>query len=325
MSKVADNAPGAHWRQVAWCGLQLTVPPTFRPSKITGGRRRGRMNLADDDGPRLAVLWAKVTRPWFNQQEMVRAQLLRGVSRRLSKRLVTQIATVDSKHFQLMQVLSDEKAVATRCVGYDPRTRRLVELLYRHGSTRQDALVRQITFPSICNQVPGDAQRWAYFDVSFEAPAGYRYVRSALNVGDMRIWLANRGWRPGQIMLRQVYPAQLALQRFRLELWMEQMVYDQRREYQIARLRRGAAADYDKLRTPHGDGLMCEVTLRRPLRLIRWRTPRVQRNYVIHDQVHDRLVIFQVADQTDGIEPTSKVLIDKLHWAGMSTGDDIVR
>ena len=119
--------------------------------------------------------------------------------------------------------------------------------------------MRQITFSSICNQIPGDAQRWAYFDVSFEAPAGYRYVRSALNVGDMRIWLANRGWRPGQIMLRQVYPAQLALQRFRLELWMEQMVYDQRREYQITRLRSGAAAGYDKLRTPHGDGLMCEV------------------------------------------------------------------
>lgn len=325
MSKVADNAADARWRQVAWCGLKLTVPPAFRPSKITGGQRSGRLNLADDDGPRMVVRWTKVTRPWFNPRELVQAQLLRGVSRRARRRLTGQITAVANEHFEPMLVLSDEKTVATRCVGYDPRTRRLVELLYRHGSARQDAQVRQITFTSACNQLPNDPQRWAYFDVSFVVPAGFRYLRSKLNVGDMRIWLSNRRWRPGKIMLRQVYPAQLALQRFRLDMWVEQMVYDQRREYRIARSRGGSKNDFDKLRTPHGDGLMCDVTLRRAIGLIRWRAPRVQRNGMIHDQAHNRLIVFQVADRADRIDATAKILIDQLHWAGLSKGDGIVR
>jgi hypothetical protein len=59
--------------------------------------------------------------------------------------------------------------------------------------------------------------------------------------------------------------------------------------------------------------------------MIRWRAPAAQRNGVIHDERHDRLIVFQVADRADAIDATAKVLIDQLHWAAMSKGDDIVR
>lgn len=69
--------------------------------------------------------------------------------------------------------------------------------------------------------------RWSLYDVAFVSPAGFELVRRHLFSGDIALGLA-KGKQEG-LLLRQVYPAALAIERRPLERWLAETPFKERR------------------------------------------------------------------------------------------------
>lgn len=325
-NKPMVQAPAVTFRDVAWCGLWFAVPEAFRPFDVNGNTRRGVISLGAAGRPRLNIRWSTVAYRRVNAESLVRRQLLRGLPRRQARQLVPKIQTIENENIQPMLSLTDVARESTRCVGFSQVTNRLIELLYDHDTPREDALVRQIAFGQVSDQPVEGPQRWAFFDVSFIAPAAMRYENSKLNIGDMSVRLAGRPHRRDRkrgrrhraaVTVRQIYPAELALQRKPINGWMDQLLDELKGEYRLPRARGRADQRYQPLETPRGDGLSCDLILRRGLRPFRWRIPRHQRIWLFNDSDHHRLTAIYAAGHPEEIDPTMSVVVDGLHWAKM--------
>jgi hypothetical protein len=112
--------------------------------------------------------------------------------------------------------------------GYAPACRLVIEVAFesaKHGSNQKPRRVLE----SLTVQSPDAPTTWAVFGSSFEAPAGFTLRRHMLLLGDLSLLF---GGPSGQsLMLRQVYPAELALSRGSLEAWLESSRFRERRPY----------------------------------------------------------------------------------------------
>ena len=312
------NAPPLQLRPLGWCGWLLPVPADLRPFKIDGDERRGVIGLADRDQPRLILKWTRARCTRRGREKLVRHQLLRGLPRRKARELGARIEPVTQARLQPMFRLHDPDGKATRCVAYAAGSGRLIELLFGFGEDNRDDPVRRNSIVELCDQPAGEPGQWAFFDVSFVAPAGMSYAGSSLKVGDMRVALVggpNRAWHRASVDVRFVYPAGLAMKRGSLQYWMDQLLTEQQREYRLPRARRRSKHRFEPLETLHGDGVSCETGLRPVLRAIRWRTPIPRQNWIIHDRSHNRLIVLQAATRRRDLAAAMTTLVEGLHWA----------
>ncbi len=311
-------------RPLGWCGWLVSAPATFRPFKIEGGSGRGTLGLADDERPRLIIKWAKLpnwartTRIPSRREKLVRRQLLRGLPRKRAKELRDMIEPIDNPRFDPMLCLPDEEGGATRCAAYSPVSGRIIDLLYRHGKKREDKLIRRTTLATMIDQPTDEPGRWAVFDISFIAMPRMRYAESMLKIGDMRVRLAGRpkrGFLRREAGVQFIYPADLALRRMAMNKWLERILADRHREYRLLRVLQRSEKRYESLETPIGPALSCRTYLRPVLRLLRWRTPRQMRHWIVHDQQRNRLIVVQAATRQRDLDETMTTLTHGLHWA----------
>lgn len=296
----------------------MYVPASYRPTKIGGDAKTGNISLGDSDRTRLVISWATVRPFRLNPDRLVRRQLRRGLTRRGAKKLLGEIEVVTNPTIDPMYVVDDDQGGLSRCVGYSSISGRLIDLRYYQGNRREDQVVRNQVFARVVDQPLDQSQRWAFFDVSFVAAAGMQYEKAQLNIGDMGLWLAGqskRRWWRAASMVRQIYPAELALKRQPLSKWMDQLLAEQQREYRLPRSMRRGKRKYDTLMTPLGQGVSSQTRLRQGLRPVMWRAASYRRHWLIHDQAANRLVILQVTDQREELEVAMKALLDGLHWA----------
>jgi hypothetical protein len=103
--------------------------------------------------------------------------------------------------------------------GWSSSARMLFEAVLRDATGGSDGRVlAQSVLPSLTASDGADRTRWAVFDVSFESPAGFELVAHRLQVGDMGLRLTAKDGR--RLVVRQVYPASLALTRRDLAGWL---------------------------------------------------------------------------------------------------------
>ena len=311
----ADNT-----RHFCWCGWWLRVPDAWRPYRVRGTAERGMCALGAEGRPLLHIQWATVMRRRFNAEKLAQRQMLRGMRRR-PKNFSERIDRIENKVFSPMLVLSDPDSASTRCIAYSPVSRRLVEFICYHGTERENTPALEIIFRQARDQPLNQPQRWAFFDISFTAPPGLRYQSSKLDMGDMHVSLKGRSqkdsrvaWR-ASVEVRHIYPARLALQRQPLNRWMDQLVRPKHSPYALPRSLRRRGQKYPSLSTPHGEGLVCDTTLRASYRPFQWRTPRRRRHWLFHDEARNRLIALTVADHDDQIDATLTQLVEGLHWA----------
>jgi hypothetical protein len=204
-------------------------------------------------------------------------------------------------------------------VGYCPRSRRVIEIVYHLDSPAQDLLIRKYLAPGLRDQSVLTPQWWAFFDVSFLAPPGFRYESARLNLGDMRVRLISgtRRWNGPRITVGQIYPAKLALQRQDVNQWVRNLAAEIRSHYRPSQGKVLAVQFYD---IPQGRVAQADLKLRRRFRPFLWRTPRPLRLYVIHHHAYDRLTFLNISDMnTDRIAEHFDFISESLHWAGLQT------
>lgn len=301
----------------AWAGLRMSIPTTMRPFRIEGEYKRGNLGLGDDLQPRIELAWRLIKRRRFDPQRLLRHQLVRILPREQRAAAQRHIKPLDSDHFAPLLRYTDTEQRLDRCVGYARATGRVVEMVihFNENDEPDDALLQHAA-ATLHDQPPNQPHRWAFFGHRLTTPAGYLYDSAKLNIGDMGIRLRHDRRRAHSLTIRVLYTARLALQRHGLPLWITAFHKDDKvtglNIYELPGTTEGARCD--KIDTPIGPALVCESHLRRVIRSFRWKLPRRQRHWLIHDETRDRLLYVRLADDPARLDPTLNEIIAGLDW-----------
>ncbi|MFW6059483.1 MAG: hypothetical protein ACODAQ_04845 [Phycisphaeraceae bacterium] len=312
MSAVDDQ-----YRPFAWAGLRLDVPEACRLFRIDGRYPRGDVGLADEAQPRVELAWRLIKRRRFDPQRMLRHQLVRLLPRDQRATAERHINPIDSEHFAPLLHHRDAQKRLDRCVGFARGSDRVVEMIVHFiDADRPDEALLRRAAATLRDQPPDQPQQWAFFGHRLTTPAGYLYDSATLNLGDMTIRLRHRDRRAHSLTIRLLYTARLALQRCGMPLWITAFHKQDKitgdNIYDLPGTVEGARCD--TIDTPLGPGLVCESHLRRPIRLFRWKLPRRQHHWMIHDTKHDRLLYIRLADDPERLEPTLETILNGLDW-----------
>lgn len=270
--------------------------------------------MADHERPRLEVSWGRVRRANYDGHHFAMKRLRKMT--RLSN-IEPDVSRIGGSSYEPLLWFKDPEGKQDRYAGYHPVSRRVIEVVYHLGSATDNKLVRQFLIPGLRDQSAILPHHWAYFDVSFTSPAGFRYESSRLNLGDMRVRLiaGTRVWNGPRITLGQIYPASLALKRQDVTQWVRNLAGEMRSHYRPVGGKVLGVKFYD---SPTGRVAQGDLRLRRRFWPILWRTPKLLRLYVIHHEAEDRLTFLNITDVNhDRIDEHFEFINESLHWAGL--------
>lgn len=300
-------------RLIAWAGFQLIVPENLEVARMSGNERKGHLALADEAAVRMELAWDTARGGWFKPDRATRRHITDS-HKRNNRGPVPEPDAIKHDHITPLLHLPDEGNKLDRFVGFSDRTRRIFELVYFHGPAGENRRVIDVTIPQLADQPRDKPQWWSYFDCRFVAPAGFRFGRATLNLGDMFLRLIDRKResRSNQVHVREIYPATLAFKRQSLAKWAHQWATEERKLWRVKRQGLGklAALRTTDIDTPLGSGIEVEVFLRWSLRPFLWRFPRRGKLWLIHNTQRDRLHGLLVAHRKrDRIEPMLNDLV----------------
>jgi hypothetical protein len=301
---------------LAWAGLALPLPRDYRPARIEGNHEKGLILLADDHRPRLVLAWATVTRREFDPTEFCTQKLISlfdstaGVGPSSVKRVS------GNPSFTTMIYAHSREEEKIRAVGYCPATGRIIDSLYHVGTAREDMAFTEGLLRNITDQPIDKPYQWGVLGSSFTVPEGFRYLESTLNLGDqLTRFIAGKSEANGPVLVvRQVYPADLALSRQSLEEWLEDWATGRGASYAPKTHRQGVTFPVvkDPATLAGHVGFSIESHLRIPLKISRWWMPRHSRFYAVHHKGVDRLVFIQVAGPLEMLEPWAATVASSL-------------
>jgi len=302
-------------RPLAWAGLLLNVPTGWQLHRIEGNARKGGFTLGEADHLRLEASWLRIKEPKGDIDAFCRKQLLRTLSKEARKQDPTVQPVSNPRWSSIVSVAETIKEQTTlRVLGFSKATSRIVQLaIHQH-----EQIATRHILSSIVDQPSNEQSWWSFFDVSFAAMPDLNYRVAKLNIGDMRVEMTKSPSEyegPLQVV-RHIYPAGLALKRQPFEKWMQKLLHDDRK-MRIPAVGRQAAknGEFDACSCPLGDGITTDVRLRRGFRLMYWREPKIKRNWIIHDERFDRLIIIQLADREEKLQALFEHVVDSMHWA----------
>ncbi len=280
---------------LAWAGWQLQMPDDWRPLKLSGTPAKGWMMVGDAECAMFSIHWERPKAgALLDGQSWVAGRLRRhGV--------LPDGAPPAAEYFSACSwargVQTEEDKQTTYWYGYAAPAELLLGL--KINGVLPQAQLAQVTkrvLPTLRTS-PADApSTWAMYDLSFVAPPGFQLEKRHLFAGDVA--LEFRRGRRESLMLRQVYPGDLALGRRSYERWLAAYPFKQHRRLRSS----GQKVE------PWQEGLRQGVTgmLRRGRKRLGFPlgglAPRWTSALAVHDQRLNRLLIAEhmATEETDG-------------------------
>lgn len=276
---------------LAWAGWSLRVPEEWRPLKIAGGARQGAMVVGDSAEATVQIKWWRPPGSSLRAERWVKARL-----RRLGASTPLDWAASDSFTHALWVCEPGESSGPGRSLfcGYAPRAELLLELTINTAASESARRVSELeVLPSLTTVPRDEPTPWAVFDSSFLTPPGHDLARHRLNIGDHAVAVASpNGTR---IIVRQVYPADLALARRDPEDWL---TFGPFKEHRRFRRTRDIGAWSVEARGKAFEGLRREGA-KRFASPLGWLAPRHSTAAVVRDPILDRLLIAEVDSPTE--------------------------
>ncbi len=300
---------------MAWVGWQMRIPPEWRPLRIEGGWDRGAVIVGDMNEPVLQLKWWRPGKKRFDADRWVRRRLrsLRarsGGPEGPSPKGFSHTAWVPESI-----LLGAGEKLLRFWYGYAPAADLVVEVSASPEAAinaRKEVMSKMI--PSISVYGRGDATRWAVFGASFESPAGFRMINKRLLLGDLALLLA--GADGSRLMLRQVYPAELALGRRNLERWVKVRPFKEHRKYRLSGLvERYSVNSFG--RTLEGIRQWGRKRLPIPLGFC---APRVALSIAVQDQRLDRLLLAEHDAPSRSDEIMLATAVGRMNWDRLQPG-----
>jgi hypothetical protein len=211
MPNIPDN-----WLTFAWASWSLRVPPDWRPLGVAGKAREGSVLLGEGHHERIRVQWITPRRRLlgFNPRRWVRSQL-----RTMAGWGAVRDEGPSPEGFEAIAFAPEGRRAHHRpgwCGWHEPAGLGLLLTLRTDDETAQREVLERI-LPTVRARPSGEPTDWSLLEASFRTPAGMELAAQKLNVGDLAIAVKARGRR---MMVRQVYPADIALGRRTMENWL---------------------------------------------------------------------------------------------------------
>ena len=293
---------------MAWMGWQMRVPPEWRPLRIADERGRGRVILGSATEPAMQIRWWRPNKKRFDARRWMQRRL-----RSLKVRDAGPEGPAPSGFSETAWAAEPEsggRKLLRAWYGYAPEADLVLEVTVNlEAPKRTRRIVTSQVVPSLAVYEKDGITRWSVFGASFESPAGFRLLDKRLALGDLV--LRFRGKDRSCLMLRQVYPAETALARRKIERWIEMWPFKEHRRYKTAELKEvWRARSYG--RTLEGIKQPGRKRLPFPLGSC---GPRATLSVAVVDTELDRLLVAE-HDAPDGAdEEMLATAIARMNWA----------
>ena len=294
------------WTDLAWAGWRIMVPPDWRPLGVDGTWQRGRMMVGGAAAPFVQVKWLRPRRRRFRPERWARKRLGKVSAER---------ADLDEGPPEGF----DSSALGRRAggqvvwAGYAAAARLALELVV---SADVPPPRRRRVLSSLATGGASGRTRWAVFDASFVSPPTFVYRRSRLYLGDIALGLDAPGGR--RLILRQVYPAGLALSRRDLPTWLRYPPFPERRTFHPKGDARPWSADSFGRRL---DGVLLTGTRRWPMPVGLIAARRAAAGAVVDDRL-DRLLLVEYDAPREADEAVLARAVAEMNWARLGAEGD---
>lgn len=206
----------------------MKVPLDWRPLKIEDKHKEGLMLVGDSSRAIAQIKWWRPNPQSFEPDLWVKERIKE---------------TIPSKSSAVKGPAPDgfEPTVWLPDVKYTPDVRKSIWLGYARDANLTIEIIFDATLGKSVTklyssmiltslEISGldESTRWSVFDVSFESPPGFALIDKRLKVGDMMLRLRNA---KRTLILRQVYPAKLALSRRPIERWLKDTFTKEHRRF----------------------------------------------------------------------------------------------
>lgn len=210
---------------IAWAGWLMDVPATWRPLKLQGDPDKGTLMIGDAERPIVLVQWWRPPTDVFDVEKWFEQRF-----RKLGTVPVPGAPSPErfTKTAWRPDLATREDASKTIWSGYSAAAGLLVEVIVTSITEEKlrNAIFRTMV-PAIRVSGKDEHCRWSMYDVSFVSPPRFELTQKHLFSGDIALRFA-RGRRE-TLLMRQVYPAKLAMSRRSLERWLEATPFPERR------------------------------------------------------------------------------------------------
>jgi len=308
MKKHSDTY-GTSYIWLAWAGWMMKVPRKWRPLRIEDKSTSGRMILGDSSQAVAQIKWSRQAGRNFDSGRWLRRRIKMVACD--ASTVENNPAPVDFKQSAwITRAGSSKTGRRSLWYGYSPKAQLLLEIVLNGEiDEKTQKIFRFKVMPSLRVCDHSLATKWAFFDVSFESPAGFTLKTKRLNVGDMTLELTNR--KVGRLLVRQVYPASLALQRRKLEKWVRSFPHKEHRHFKPLN-----ENEPWKVESFERDinGLICRGKKSLPFPL-GFCTPRFTIAAISHDTQLDRLLIVEYDGKKPEADNAVSNVISRMNWA----------
>jgi hypothetical protein len=293
MSEELKSRSGAR-SLLAWEGWRLAMPREWQPLKLSGSHEKGFVIVGDSQ---VAIFQLKWLRP--GGRGGCRGEA--WVAGRLK-----QLGAAPEAHPPAAArftacgwvngLQKEEGKRTTYWYGVAEGAGLLLEFVV--NGVLPDGLLRiavREVLPSLAATDRDAETMWAMYDMSFASPPGYRLARRQLRSGDVALEF-RRGGRE-TLLLRQVYPADLALSRRPYERWLALYPFTEHRRLRRSSVRSDPWSDAGRARL-RGVRRRAWKRLAAPLG---WCAPRRSTALAVTDESSNRLLIAEhmSADEPD--------------------------
>jgi len=204
---------------LAWAGWKMRIPEDWRPLKIEDAPRRENMMVGTGEKPFFQIKWCRVgIGENFNFDSWLRQRL-----KKMALENKPEPGGPNPEGFNrtawFPEAVNKKGIERTLWYGYSRGGGIILEVaISLSAEKRIQKIIEKNVLSSAGVSPSGEETKWCVFDVGFSSPGGFRLMSKKLHVGDMTLEL-ERGKE--KLVLRQVYPAELALDRRKLEGWLK--------------------------------------------------------------------------------------------------------
>ncbi|MFP4380094.1 MAG: hypothetical protein ACLFUS_06295 [Candidatus Sumerlaeia bacterium] len=290
---------------IAWMGWRLSAPKDWRPLRMEGDWMRGMMMMGDGEQAIMQLKWWRPSGR-FRWEKWLRRRLKPLGSPKED----AENAPAPEEGFDEIAWIPPRDGVRAFWYGWSAQAEMVIEVVLNASiNARINWLVQSKVLPSIRLDGPGDRVHWSVYSSSFISPPGYRLIERRLQLGEAALWLEDASG--SRLLLRQVYPAELALKRRDMEKWLKMNCFKEKRKYRARESARPWELDAGGR---HWSGWKERGRKRLPLPLGFIR-PCETLSAVVRDKELDRLLMVQYDKHREVEEEMLVRMISEMNWA----------
>ena len=213
---------------LAWAGWETRIPKSWAPLHLEGDHEKGRVMIGGSEKACFQIRWGRQGRGETDARRWI-SQHVKAISTESAIEPLDVDPDFNASAW-LPAVSRLDKSAKGIWFGFSAKARLGLEFDVNLSIEPEEAdLIKNRIIPGLKTTGTDEPHRWAVFDVSFVTPPGYTLRDRHMYSGDMAFRFV-RGMK-STLVLRQVYPADVSLQRRNMGLWLRKFPFKEHRKY----------------------------------------------------------------------------------------------